>query len=115
MAIIYNWVIPENGLVTKPKEGELLDVVVKVNWRRIATLVNGDKTYIADMCGVYDCPSPSGTDFTSYPDLTENDVFSWLDAGLDVESLNENLDLQIEKQVNPPTIILPNPWSTPID
>jgi hypothetical protein len=116
MANVYNWIIPENGLVTKPKDGTLLDVVIKVNWRRKATFVDGDKTYTSDMCGVYDCPSPSGTDFTAYPDLTEADVCSWLDVGLDVTAINAQLDLYIEEQVNPPIVILPNPWSpAPVD
>jgi hypothetical protein len=37
-------------------------------------------------------------------------VDSWLTEGLDVESLDANLDTQIENQINPPIITLPLPW-----
>jgi hypothetical protein len=59
------------------------------------------------------CQTPSETDFTAYPDLTYDQVCSWLDAGLDVSALDLNLDAQIENQVNPPIITLPLPFSNP--
>jgi hypothetical protein len=36
-----------------------------------------------------------------------------LDASLNVEALDLNLDQQIENQVNPPIISLPLPFSNP--
>lgn len=111
MATIYNWVISQ--MDTKPQEGSLMDVVVAVNWRRNATLVDGDKTYFADVYGQMPCATPSPTDFTAYPDLTYEQVCGWLDAGLDVPALDLNLDKQIENLINPPIIVLPNPWETP--
>ena len=111
MATIYNWVVSQ--MDTKPQEDGLMDVVVTVHWRRNATLVDGDETYIADVYGSMPCATPSATDFTAYPDLTFEQVCGWLDAGLDVPALDANLDLQIENLVNPPIIVLPNPWDTP--
>jgi hypothetical protein len=112
METTYNWVIAQ--METKPQEGELNDVVSTIHWRRQATAVDGDNTYFADTYGAMGCATPSETDFTAYPDLTFEQVCGWLEAGLDVEALNANLDAQIENQINPPIIVLPNPWnSTP--
>lgn len=100
----YNWVISQ--LDTKPQEGELHDVVVTVHWRYQAT----DETFFADIYGAMACQTPSETDFTAYPDLTEAQVISWLEAGLDVPALQASLDAQIENQKNPPIVNLPLPW-----
>lgn len=113
MATIYTWVLPQGSLLTAPSLDGLTDVVVAVNWRRNATLVDGDKTYFAEIYGQMACATPSATDFTAYPDLTFDQVCGWLDAGLDVPALDLNLDNQIETQINPPVVTLPNPWTTP--
>jgi hypothetical protein len=108
METTYYWTI--SRLDTKPQEGNLIDVVVAVHWRRTGTSIVDDKTYSAETNGVYTCPTPSETDFTAYPDLTREQVVGWLDAGLDVPELDLNLDIQIENQINPPIINLPLPW-----
>lgn len=110
-----NWVVSQ--MDTKPQEGELHDVVITVHWRRQAQEVVNDVTYNADVYGSMACATPSETDFTAYPDLTFEQVCTWLDSGLDTASLDANLDAQIENQVNPPVIVLPLPWTpqpTPI-
>ena len=110
MTTEYNWVVSQ--MDTKPQEGELIDVVVNVHWRRQARAVDGDNTYFADVYGAMACSTPSETDFTAYPDLTFEQVCGWLDAGLNVAGIDAGLDSQIETQINPPIIILPNPWDT---
>jgi hypothetical protein len=111
METIYSWQVSQ--MDTNPQEGNLIDVVVTVHWRRNAVAVDGDKTYYADTYGAMGWATPSETDFTAYPDLTFEQVCGWLDAGNDVEALNANLDSQIENQINPPLIVLPNPWLPP--
>jgi len=111
MTTTYEWVVSQ--MDTAPSLDGLTDVVVTVHWRRNAIAVDGDKTYFSDVYGSMGCQTPSGTDFTAYPDLTFEQVCGWLDAGNDVEALNANLDAQIENQINPPIIVLPNPWTTP--
>jgi len=111
MTTTYEWSVSQ--MDTKPQEGNLIDVVVTVHWRRNAVAVDGDKTYYGDIYGAMGCATPSETDFTAYPDLTFEQVCGWLDAGNDVEALNANLDAQIENQINPPIIVLPNPWLPP--
>jgi hypothetical protein len=111
METIYSWQVSQ--MDTKPQEGNLIDVVVTVHWRRNAVAIDNDKTYYGDIYGAMGCSTPSETDFTAYPDLTFEQVCGWLDAGNDVEALNANLDAQIENQINPPIIVLPNPWLPP--
>lgn len=109
MAIVYNWVISAmDEYPTTPDN--LTDVVFTVHWRRNATEVVGDKTYFADVYGSLQVPAPSPEDFTPYPDLTFDQVCGWLDAGLDVITIDVGLEIQIENQINPPVVSLPLPW-----
>ena len=104
-----NWVI--NQMDTIPKEGTLLDVVSVIHWNRIAT----QDEIIVSSYGTMNCTTPSETDFTAYPDLTQAQVESWLDAGLDVPTIDANLDKQIENIINPPIIVLPLPWQSQVN
>jgi len=107
--INYQWIISQ--LDTIPSEDGLTDVVKVVHWTRTAQ--QGD---INVSCyGTMSCTTPSKTDFTAYPDLTYEQVCSWLDAGLDVESIDLGLDNQIENIINPPIIVLPLPWQVPVN
>ena len=105
MAIQYNWII--SAMDTTPQDGELLDVVKTVHWRYAGT--DGDIT--ADTYGAMACATPSETDFTAYPDLTEDQVISWLEAGNDVEALQANVATKIANIKNPPIVNLPLPWA----
>jgi len=100
----FKWVIVQ--LDTKPQEQGLQDVVSLIHWRRNAS----DGSYIAESYGTMPCETPSSTDFTAYPDLTQAQVESWLEAGLDLASIDSNLEEQIALQKNPPIVVLPLPW-----
>jgi hypothetical protein len=108
MEIIYNWEIEQMQEV--PQQGPLTDVVINISWRRYATTVVSEKEYTAGTFGFFVCSQPSGEDFTPYEDLTRDQVIGWLEAGLDVESIDRNLIAQLNDQINPPVIILPFPW-----
>ncbi len=109
MATTFKWVVSQ--MDTAPSEDGLTDVVKVVHWRYQANEQVEDKSYFAEVYGTMACATPSETDFTAYPDLTEAQVISWLEAGLDTESLQTNLTSQIENQINPPIINLPLPWT----
>jgi hypothetical protein len=112
MAIIYNWVVSSmDEYPTTPDN--LVDVVFKVHWRRVATEEVDGKIYTANTFSVLEVPSPSPEDFTPYPDLTFDQVCGWLDAGLDVAAIDASLAIQIENEINPPVVSLPLPWVTP--
>jgi hypothetical protein len=102
--INYKWVI--NALDCIPKQGQLIDVVSIVHWSRLA---EQDDIKVS-VYGTMLCSRPSETDFTAYPDLTYEQVCTWLEAGLSVSELDANLDSQIENIINPPIITLPLPW-----
>lgn len=108
MAIQYKWMI--SAMDTAPQDGELLDVVKTVHWRYVGT--DGDIT--ADTYGAMACATPSDTDFTAYPDLTEDQVISWLEAGLDVDAEKAKVDAKIEEIKNPAIVNLPLPWMKPV-
>jgi hypothetical protein len=107
MAVTFEWIIVQ--LDTKPQEDGLQDVVSVVHWRRKAT----DDTYTAESYGTMACATPSSTDFTAYPDLTQSQVESWLDEGLDVFTIDNGLVNAIDAEKNPPIVVLPLPWETP--
>lgn len=105
----FKWVISQ--LDTAPSEDALTDVVKTVHWRYQATEVVDTKTYFAEVYGTMACATPSETDFTAYPSLTEAQVEGWLESGLDTAALQTNLESQIEYQKNPPIVNLPLPWA----
>ena len=95
-----------SSLETAPVDGELNDVVKVVHWRYQAT----DGDYQAEVYSSFACGEPSETDFTAYPDLTEEQVIGWLESGLDVEAMQESLANQIADLKNPKIVSLPLPW-----
>ena len=104
----YNWVV--NQLDTIPSIDGLTDVVSVIHWTRTAEQYVGGEPINVSSYGTMGCQTPSETDFTAYPDLTFEQVCSWLDLGLDVAAIDLGLDGQIENIINPPIIVLPLPW-----
>ena len=93
-------------LDTAPTLDSLVDVVITVHYGR--TAVEGE--YTAYSYGTMGCATPSETDFTVYDDLTFEQICSWLDAGLDVASIDAGLQQDIDNQINPPVVKLALPW-----
>jgi hypothetical protein len=108
MANTKNWVIA--ALDVAPSEETLTDVVKTIHWRKQATEIVGEKTYMADVYGSCGVSTPTPEEFVSYADLTEAEVIAWLEANLDVESIDNSLDAQLENQKNPPIVTKPLPW-----
>ena len=99
MANTYNWVIA--SLDAKIAEGDLSNVIETVHWRLQAT----DGEHTADVYGSVGLEAPEG-DFIPYESLTQADIEGWLEAKLDVASLKEGLDAQIEAIKNPTHVSL---------
>lgn len=106
MSTNYKWII--TGMPTAPSENGLTDVVKKVDF--IYQGIDGEYSAIAT--GSMDCAAPTKTDFTAYPDLTEDQVISWLEAGVFIDALKANVDAQIANKKNPPVVNLPLPWES---
>lgn len=101
----YNWII--SAMDVKLSEGEMKDVVYNVHWRR--SLVDGE--YNAEVYGTCAVGNPTPEQFVSYEDLTKEEVESWLEATLDVESIDTGLAANIELQKNPIDATLPPPFN----
>lgn len=110
MANTKKWVIA--ALDCKPSVDTMTDVVAVVHWRKQATEIVEDKTYTADTYGACTVSAPDAENFTAFADLTEEIVVPWLEATLDVESIDSALDAQIETQKNPPVVTKKAPWVT---
>ena len=80
------------------------EVYIKDDKRRIFT---------ADTYGALAVDAPHEASFTPYDEVTKEMVEGWLEAGLDTEAIEANLDAQIENFLNPPIVAYPLPWATP--
>ena len=69
------------------------------------------QNYIASLYGSLSVPAPHEASFTPYDEVTKEIVESWLEAGLDTEAIEANLDAQIENFLNPPLVAFPLPWN----
>jgi hypothetical protein len=107
--ITLSWIIER--LLVKPTEGTHTDVVITADWR-----CNGSQDQYSGTCyGSTSFAPPSGS-FTPYEDLTQDQVLSWCFAnGVDKTSIEANVSLQIENQINPPIIAPPLPWLPPVE
>ena len=106
--IEYNWII--SAMENYPKADGLDNVVFQVHYRRQATEVDGEKTWLAETYGAQTMPAPSPEDYTPYEDLTFEQVCGWLEATLDVAVIDAALEANIEEQKNPKVLQSPLPW-----
>ncbi len=114
--ITISWIIEQ--MFVRKVEGPYTDVVVTANWRcnGVDTVGAGEdqKTYAGTAYGSSTFTAPTGS-FTPYPDLSEEQVLDWVWAGgVDKTAIEANVAAQIENQINPPIVCLPNPWLPPV-
>ena len=109
--IQYKWVINQINCV--PKEGNLKDIVSNIYYVRAASQNIDNKLIFASILGIMSCSTPNETDFTPYENLTYEQVCSWLEDGLNVYEIDNNLDSQIQNIINPPIVTLPLPFENP--
>jgi hypothetical protein len=108
MNISISWIIER--LLVKPTEGSLTDVVITADWR-----CNGTQDQYSGTCYGSASFAPPSENFTPYEDLTQDQVLGWCFAnGVDKTAIEANVSAQIENQINPPIVCLPNPWLPPV-
>jgi hypothetical protein len=101
----FQWVIPQNAMVTAKSIDGLSDVVVTINaYREISD--GTTSTQIPVCVGL----TPPPEDFIPYANLTQEIVEGWLNSNLDVISLDEELTIQLYNIINPKIQVLPNPF-----
>jgi hypothetical protein len=90
-----------------PQESGNTDVVFNVHW----TCAGTDGTYNASVYSTCNIPY-TGTSFTPYEDLTQDEVLGWVWAnGVDQAATEAAVQQQINNQINPPVITPPLPWA----
>lgn len=100
----FKWII--SAMECIKNDGDLQDVVITIHWRYQAEKENVS----TDIYGATSMPLPTGEDFTPYEELTKEQVCGWLEATLDVEQMQENLEAQLDLIINPINVTLPPPF-----
>jgi hypothetical protein len=91
-----------------PQEGGNTDVVFTVHW----TCAGTDGTYNASVYSTCAVPAPTGSAFTPYDQLTQDQVLGWVWAsGVDKFTTEAAVVQQIDNQINTPVVTPPLPWS----
>lgn len=103
----FNWVI--SSLDSIPSIDGMDKVISVIHWRA----QKQHEDFIADSYGSLSVDAPHEASFTPYNEVTKEMVENWLEAGLDTEAIEANLDAQIEKFLNPPIVAYPLPWTDP--
>ena len=101
----FNWVI--NSLDSIPSIDGMDKVISTIHYRA----QKAHEDFTADTYGALSVDAPHEASFTPYDEVTKQMVESWLEAGLDTETIEVNLDAQIENFLNPPIVNYGLPWS----
>jgi hypothetical protein len=109
MANTYTWKI--NQLDAKIHENDLDNVIYTVHWSYFAQ-DDSVKPITVSSIGTIAVTYNEGDPFIPYEDLTKEDVVSWLESseGINVDTMKENLDNQIELIKNPVDEYLHPDW-----
>ena len=95
-----------------PQEDGHTDVVFVAHWTCSGSQTASGQTYngsVYSTCGV---PAPTGSAFTPYDQLTEQQVLGWIWAnGVDKTATEAAVQQQINNQINPPVVTPPLPWA----
>jgi hypothetical protein len=105
--INYTWTI--NPLEAYPTQAGETDVVFTAHWQLHATT----GSYGATSIGTQGLTYTAGTPFTPFNELTLEQVTGWVENAMGEENLTQlkaGLAIQIENQINPPSVTLQSPW-----
>lgn len=105
MATTYIWNIL--SMPAYPQAERETDVVFQVNWSCNAN----DGTYAANSFGTVEVTYTEGTPYTPYVDLTQVQVWEWVNPQIDRPEIEANLQALIDAQKNPTVVTPPLPWS----
>ena len=101
----FNWSI--TSMPAYPQEAGESDVVFQVNWQCQAQ----EYAYTALSAGSVPVTYTAGSPFTPYADLTQDQVWGWVNPQIDRPAIETNLQALIDAQKNPPVVTPPLPWS----
>jgi len=96
MANTYHWYIDSVDCHVN-KDG-LENVIYQIHYRYIAKDENDNTAFHV---GIHDVSDPDPENFVAFEDLRAADVISWLESDLDIVPMQNNLDQQVDRIVNP--------------
>ena len=103
------WII--SSIDCLPQYGQYNDIVKVIHWRRCNEIIYNDIKYYADIFGAQNIELNDIENFIPYYNLTFQDICQWLENYIDLKSIDNELDIQINNKINPPIIQLPLPWN----
>jgi hypothetical protein len=106
----FNWVISQ--LDSIPSLDGMDKVISTIHYRAQKQYEEDVINFTADTYGALAVDAPHEASFTPYDEVTKEMVEGWLEAGLDCEAIEANLDAQIENFLNPPIVAYPLPWQS---
>lgn len=84
------------------QKDDLSDVAYLVHWRYDAIHESG--IVMSDM-GSTPLKDPDPLTFTPFDQLTEDDVFSWIEESINIPRVQEHLIQRIDEKINPTTSV----------
>jgi hypothetical protein len=102
---VFNWYI--TSMNAYPQEGGEQDVVFQVNWSCNAD--DGDSGF-AQSVGSVSVAYTAGTPFTPYDQLTQEQVWGWINPSINRSAVEADLQAMIDKQKAPAVVTPPLPW-----
>jgi kynureninase len=106
----FNWVISQ--LDSIPSIDGMDKVISVIHYRAQKEYQEDVIHFTADTYGALAVQAPHEASFTPYDEVTQAMVESWLNELLDTESIEANLDAQIQNFLNPPIVAYPLPWQS---
>jgi uncharacterized membrane protein len=101
-----NWTI--TAMDCYPQADNETDVVFNAHW----TCSGVQDAYTASVYSTCSLPAPTGSGFTPYADLTQEQVLGWIWAnGVDKDATEAAVEQQIQNQINPPVVTPALPWA----
>ena len=108
----FNWVISQ--LDSIPSLDGMEKVISTIHYRAQKQYEEDVIHFTADTYGALGVDAPHEASFTPYDEVTKEMVEDWLEASLDCEAIEANLDAQIQNFLNPPIVAYALPWNDPI-
>ena len=101
----FNWAIL--SMPAYPQAEGQTDVVFQVNWSCGAT----EDRLSASSVGSVPVTYVAGSPYTPYADLTQDQVWGWINPSIDRTEIETNLQAMIDAQKTPAVVTPPLPWS----
>ena len=104
MATAYHWSIDSLKAKVQDEESGLENVITTIHWRYVG--IDGEHSH--DLYGSLNLEAPAADSFIAWDTLKgdHDTVIAWLEAGLDVPALQENIQKVIDIKAQPKEVTL---------